>query len=287
MFDRWLGTTIRFFTWAVMAAVITACGGGGGGGDGGGFLGPDTSPTYTLTLQSFDQSGAVSTSLSRTTPLTIVATLKEGNKVLPGEAVTLTTSVGTVSPTNGSALTDENGQATFEITYSGVVGAGEVAASFTKDGVSAEATIAIQAQDIGAPTLTVESFDADGNPSTSISRAAPLTVVATLRQNDAVLVGELISLSTSLGVVSPDNGSALTDENGQATFTLSFDGELGGGEVVVSFAKDGESAEATIAIQSVDISPYALEIKTSAPSGVASRAFSELSPLQVEATLTP
>ena len=290
MFDRWLGTTIRFLTWLTAAAVLTACGGGGGGD--GGFLGPDNSPVYNLSIQSFDAAGNPSTSLTRANPLTIVATLKQGNDALAGEAVSLSTSVGNVSPDNGSALTDANGQATFELTYSGVVGAGEVVASFSKGGNSAEASIAIQSEDIGAPyALEITTLDPAGVASRIFSELAPLTVEARLYDvtgdQPVPVEGERLLLSTTLGVVSPENGSKLTDATGTAVFTVAWDGTLGAGVISLNYTPaDADPLQRTANIESRGTPDlYSLSLETLSPSGTPTQEFSTSEPLTVRVSL--
>ncbi|MEL0151684.1 MAG: hypothetical protein VW779_00575, partial [Halieaceae bacterium] len=67
-----------------------------------------------------------SNSLSEQTPLIVTVDLLEGMTPLENRVIVLETdsSLATIHPENNAALTDDNGQATFELSFGGTTGAG-------------------------------------------------------------------------------------------------------------------------------------------------------------------
>ena len=132
-----------------------------------------------------------------------------------------------------SALTQNDGIATVELTAGVDAGAGEVTASYIVDGESYEGTFAFQSTGgqgddtgvSGSTTLTVNIVDkigekfSDTNPVTAIN---PGTVIATLQNDGVALSEQLITFTTKFtGKITPDFGTAITNSAGEARVTLS------------------------------------------------------------------
>ena len=68
------------------------------------------------------------------------------------------------------------------------------------------------------------------------------TLTATVMEGEAVLAGEVVTFSTTLGSFTPGSGTALTDENGVATIVLNS-GDVAGAGLVTATINSGESSE--------------------------------------------
>jgi hypothetical protein len=124
MLNRWLRTTIRFISITIVGLLVVACGGGGGTG-GGGFLGNEGADQIdaVIAITATNAAGDADNQLSGSNPLSIEVTLQRSNgDPIANAVVELGATVGTVSPDNGSALTDANGVAVFEVTFDGTKG---------------------------------------------------------------------------------------------------------------------------------------------------------------------
>lgn len=230
----WLRKTAQFLLQLTAAALLVACG-GGGGDSGAGFLDnpdPESAPLdAVIAIVAANAEGVADNTLSSENPLTITVTLTRGNgSPIANEAVQLDTSLGTVSPENGSALTNDEGEASFEVSYSGVNGAGTLTASYTENNDSVSESLAIQAVAVNYQLRIVspssgETFDESGIDITvNVSNSGS-------NQNAA----RVIALTSEVGFVEPDNNQALTDEAGNASFRLVGDGTTGAGVVTASF----------------------------------------------------
>lgn len=292
MFNRWLGKTIRFSTWLMAAILLTACGGGGGGGVGsGGFLGESDEPPYRMSITAYTPDGASANTLSAANPLTVEVRLVDlDNRAVPGESISLNADVGDVDPSNGSALTDDNGVATFTVSYNGTLGAGQLTATYNADEGDVTATLAVQSIDESSYLLELVTTDPSGEATRFFDANSPMTVIATLyRVNGQQLEpvqNATIEADTSIGVLSPDSGARLTDSAGRATFTIASDGTSGAGFVGVAFLTDNETIERTQAIEAVaGSSDFSLRLETLDPTGSDSRSITVDQPLTAIVTL--
>ena len=123
--------TSRLFVASTFMFLIAACG-GGGGGSGGGFI-PDGSggdnQVYQLLLELADINGNPTSSVTSTTPATLTVTLKTGALPAADLVVTAVTTVGILLPASGTALTNAEGIATFQIQAGDTLGAGTITVS--------------------------------------------------------------------------------------------------------------------------------------------------------------
>ena len=294
MVNRWFSLSAKFCSWAFAAAILTACGGGGGSdsSSGGGFLGPEPDPIYALTLETFNAAGEPSTSLSRSNPLTVVATLTRDGDAASGESVTLSTTIGTVAPDNGSVLTEADGSAVFTLTYSGVEGTGQINASYSDGTASTSATKSLESVNEGSPfILELATSSPAGAITRTFSQDAPLTVTVTLSEVSGELLipagDRLISLTTTIGNISPNNGSTLTDSAGVATFTLNADAALGAGVIVTKFDDGIDILAYQQTVEAVTTSnDYALTIANVSNGGVVTPSEPVVITLQLTSTDT-
>ncbi|MDG0991546.1 MAG: hypothetical protein P8O15_03420, partial [Luminiphilus sp.] len=242
MLNRWLRTTIRFISVVLAGTAIAACGGGGGTG-GGGFLGNENVDQIdaVIAIATTNAAGEVDNQLARNNPLSVEVTLQRTNgDPIANAIVELGATVGAVSPDNGSALTDGDGVAVFELNFDGTEGAGTLTASYTEAAQSVDVSLSIQAT-AGAPAylLDLATTDPSGIATQRFSSTAPLTVTVTLYSVDGLIKtpisNEIIALESSIGTVDPSNGSALTDDNGQAIFLIEAQTDLGAGIITTTF----------------------------------------------------
>ncbi|MEZ5567840.1 MAG: hypothetical protein R3E54_05800 [Halioglobus sp.] len=138
---------------AVIAMVfaLTACGGGGGGE--GGFI-PETNE---LQLRLFGPDGEPTSVISVTKPGTLEVRVKGDGK--RGVVVSVNSSLGTLTPATGTALTDDNGIATFLIEAGPERGAGTISANATANGQALSGTLGFQ---VGETGFRIGFFDDDG-----------------------------------------------------------------------------------------------------------------------------
>ena len=120
---------------SVLLAALAACGGGGGGGDpgfiGGGIDDPGdgTTTMFTLELAMTDADGNPTTTITSSEPATFSVTVLEGRNAVPNEVVTVASELLSITPGSGTALTNADGVAVFELASAGISGAGTLVVS--------------------------------------------------------------------------------------------------------------------------------------------------------------
>jgi len=153
--------------YGICTALLVACGGGGGsagstgfgsGGSTAGGGGSSTTTTGKIAIVLIDSAGATSNSVTGSSALTAKATVTTDKGVpVKSTLVTFTVSsdIAVLSPTTGTALTDDNGVAQISIKASGTgTGAAEVTAKATVGAaeVSAKAAFSVGASATATPT---------------------------------------------------------------------------------------------------------------------------------------
>ena len=293
MLNRWLGKTTRFSIWLMVAAVLTACGGGGAGS--GGFLGTSDEPPYRISITTSNPEGASSNSLQAGIPLIVKVTLTDPNqRAITGVSVTLSSAVGTISPANGASLTNDEGVATFEVTFNGTVGAGDVTASYSGADGEVSASVDVQALETPEYLLELATFDSAGEPSKRFLSDSTLSIVATLYNTvtgDYLPVqDESIAATTTLGELTPNSGATLTSADGEAVFSLSAPAEDGAGVISVIYeSQTGEVIERTQNFEVIQVTTgaaYNIEMQLLNPGGNDSRFIEPDAPLTLIVTIS-
>ncbi len=100
--------------------------------------------------------------------------------------------------------------------------------------------------------LLLELFDPEGNPTSSVTSTRPATVRARVTQNGRngrAVPDVVVSATADVGVLEPESGSALTDEDGVAELQIVADGVLGAGTVEVTVESPSGPVTETISYQ--------------------------------------
>ena len=248
MLNQWVNKVVQLVTAISIVGFVAGCGGGGGTGDRdtSGFNGSLEEPSFTLEVVTETPSGAPSNLLRIDQDLVVeVRLLDRGGDAVPNAAIQLTTLVAAISPSNGSAATDDRGYATFTLSYDGSEGGGDVTASYTykrNDGSDATESTVVGIQSEASNLLLELTTTDEAGDATHVFKSDEVLNVAVklsiIDGSDATgLEGQLISLSASIGIVGPSNGSAVTDADGIARFTVSttpLTPELGAGTLEAS-----------------------------------------------------
>ncbi len=134
----------------VFILALTACGGGGGGGDAG-FL-PNNNGNSSVRMTLFDPNGVPTNTVTTSSPGTLQ--VKVGNRA--GVVVAAAANIGVLFPASGTALTDANGIATFQIEAGDVKGAGTITATATTNNGDVTGELTFQ---VGQSGLRLGYFD--------------------------------------------------------------------------------------------------------------------------------
>ncbi len=232
----------------VMLFAFTACGGGGGGG--GGFLGGGSADELTLTL--FDPNGDRTSTITPSSPGTL--RVKAGSQ--KDVVITASTTLGAIFP--ATALTDNNGVATFQLEAGNQRGAGTINASATVDGTNLTGTLGFQ---VGDPGLRLGFFDDDGmfvegqikiEPESSLSAGgnAQLSVVIVDGDGQRVITTEEVRYNSSCIAAGQAaiNPSPVTSVNGEAATLYTASGCAGTDQVTASLVGTESQAFGTLTL---------------------------------------
>ena len=145
---------------------------------------------------------------------------------------------------------------------------------------------------VAVPTLTLSTLDAAGKAGNLITGSAPLTVSALLKDKDGKAVANALvafTADSALALVSPSNGSSLTDASGVATVTLrpASGAVSGAGKVTATATVAGTAAsgDAYFVVGSTVTSSASLSIGLVNSSGQSTNAVTSGSPLTVKAVV--
>jgi hypothetical protein len=194
---------------------------------------------------------AVTTTISAANPGVIETTITTfDGQPIASRIVSFSSTLGTFRPVAGTALTDANGFASIILTAGSIEGAGEITASFE----STQSVLGFYSQgDEVDPNLVNAdvSFSILDCPTgwdrnlrdislcaetSNISSTKPgILYIKVLKQGSTVpLKSTLVTAVSTIGKVSPDTGTAITDENGIALLDLLAGSDVGAGEVEIS-----------------------------------------------------
>lgn len=230
--------------------VFTACGGGGGGSTF--YEGEDDDPIFTIAL--LNAQGEKITTVTSGAPATVRAKFsKDGDNVL----VSASTTVGSLLPSTGTALTNDDGVAyfTLQIAPGTPKGAGVVTA--TAEGLTASIDF-----EVGESGLRLGYFDEQGNfieneigisPDTMLSAQGRAQLSLAVLTEDGDLVDEpqdviFSSPCLSSGLAMLDPTSPVTTINGQVSTSYIAAGCSGTDEISAAVAGASGQAFGTIEI---------------------------------------
>ncbi|MBA6223959.1 hypothetical protein H4J51_15400 [Colwellia sp. MB02u-18] len=187
-----------------------------------------------LTITSFTNS----TSISNANPANIIIHFEAANGIdLSNEVITFTSTLGLLDPKTGTVLTNSTGDATITLSTGTVRGAGVLTASSNAgDAVTQGFFTEGDGSEEDGNALTITSF----TNSTSISNANPANIITHFEAaNGTDLSNEVITFSSTLGVLDPITGTVLTNSTGDATITL-FAGTVRGAGVLTVSSSAGD-----------------------------------------------
>jgi len=228
---------------------------GGTGGTGG---------TLAISVVLVDAaSGTTATGVSSTNPGELRATVMLNGAALANEVVTITTTLGVLNPTSGTALTNSSGVATIGLEEGGVEGAGTATASITYQGTTATDTVSFQVSTSGGggPTVlrmgygtvsgtSVTGFIADTMDIGLTTLSAGGTTSATVLIIDAAnnLYTTPVDVSFTSGCVGSGAATmdaSVTTVNGVASSTYLAQGCVGSDTIIASASIGGTTYTAT------------------------------------------
>jgi hypothetical protein len=230
----------------------------------------------SLSISLLDGTGNQASSISQASPGRVqVYLLDRNNNPLSGKVVSFSSSLGEFLPSVGTALTDGAGKAELSITAGTVEGAATVTASYGLTTATASFTTAGDDIDPVAadPSISFEIYDCNGvvgfdkalknfelcpvTDNITNQRPGILGAIVKLDGSNQPLKQVLVTAGTTLGAISPNSATAITNADGKAVLDLYSNGDVGAGEVSLK-VKQVTSTKA-FEIGRVDIS---LEVST-------------------------
>lgn len=160
---------------------------------------------------------------------------------------------GTINPSNGTAMTNNEGIAKIDILAGTEAGAGTVSATYiTEDGSNINSNAYTYTTAGDAPVLGLsEDFTIDLSllSATTLAQTSQISAsesglikALVLDSDSQPAVGEVVTFNSSLGSLLPSSGTALTDSKGIATLNLTSGTIEGAGIVTAQF----EAVESTL-----------------------------------------
>lgn len=234
----------------IMLFALISCGGGGdltgnsnnnNNGNNNGNNGGASAPTIALSLSANRVTGQA--------PVTATATVTRDGSALANTVVTFTTSLGALSPSSGTALTNANGVATILLTAGSVRGAGTLTAAV--DGAE-NATISFESQgddiaQVGDVSVTVALVDQSGNPTQTVTASNPARAVATV---NGITSPVIVTFSTTVGDI--PIATAITNESNQATVDVNAGSTLGAGTITATLTS-GETGSVLFVVGATNL----------------------------------
>ncbi|MDD2729209.1 Ig-like domain-containing protein [Malikia sp.] len=222
---------MKIFKWLValwVALALVACGGGGGsagtpaGGSNAGTGGGGSTSKASISVEIYDQSNAVTTSLGAAGLATVKATLKDAKgAVVAGKKVSFVgdAKLIRISPAS-DVLTDSTGTATVQISSASITaaGAGTVSVTALIDG---EAIVATKDYQITPLSLSLDNLDVGTTTALAAYGNRPVAVMAKINGVAATSTPVQVTFAVSCGTVLP--AATATDSSGKASVTYTAD----------------------------------------------------------------
>ena len=264
MITRFAKLTNRLVVALVFLFGIAACGGGGGSGGGGGFIPDDgggSNPTHTLLLELSDPDGNPTNTVTSTTPALLTVTVLEGKNPLADIVVAAESDIGLVIPlASGTALTDSEGIAQFEMKAGVIVGAGTITVSITVEEITTVETINFQ---VIRPSLRLGHFEGNVFVEGEISLipteltsggSSALTIAIVDESDERVESPEVIKLRSDCArsgdAVLP---TTISTSTGEATATYTASGCEGDDLITATLDDGGSQATGTVNVAATEV----------------------------------
>ncbi|MBH0067963.1 Ig-like domain-containing protein [Pseudoalteromonas sp. NZS100] len=201
----------------------------------------------------------------------VKATVLDGNGIkVEGAVVNFSSTLGNLIPSIGTALTNENGIASLNLTSGTVEGAGLITAQYEGvektlgfytrgDAVNPDQSTAdinfkiLQNCPVDFKTTRDASF-CEEVTSISGDSSAILFIEVTNEDSTTPLTQALVTATTTIGSITPSTGTAITDANGIALLDIVPGQDVGAGEITVSVLDSNLTKAFQIAAVDIEIS---------------------------------
>lgn len=252
----------RYWLFIVISLTLTACGGGGSLDNGSNTDEDADNAIYTLTLSGMDTQGESSRTTQKDNPLTISALLTKDGEPVANEIISFSTPVGILEPSNDRP-TNSNGVANVTLQPGNQADSGKLTATFstTEEDITASYTVESLGDGEGDdPTNTGFSISAKSyicddtslslvseieqcTQNSNINQASPLYFVVSVEStaNQQPVANKLITASAGTGKLLPENGNAISNDDGKAVFKIYSDGATGADEIIINYDTASES----------------------------------------------
>ncbi|NKC18942.1 hypothetical protein CWC29_008795 [Pseudoalteromonas sp. S4498] len=233
--------------------------------------------------------------LSRAVPLKVDIIVKEnGNTVEGARVVFQVDQVATMLPESGAVLTNDEGIASVTLIATSIAGAGQLSATYESNGIVKTTEFNFTSVGDGGGDssnpyqVTISAVNLDGDVSNVLGKNSPLLVTAELTFEGAPLVNERLQFQVDdFGVIEPESGFLLTDQQGKARVTLTASELVGAGRITVTYEEGQDAANQYFNfISEGATSELAIILSAKTEQGQESRELSAGSPLVVSAKLT-
>ena len=200
-----------------------------------------------LNITAVNSSGENTRNVDYSNPLTVQVELEIDGEPAAFKLVEFVlTGLGTVNPTNGTALTNAQGIATISLLAGTEVGAGSIVATYTdnenivysSDGYTftTEGDAPVQGESLDFSIGLSLTSSTSLTEISTISAADSGVVKATVLDGDGIKVeGAVVNFSSTLGNLIPSIGTALTNENGIASLNLTSGTVEGAGLITAQY----------------------------------------------------
>lgn len=236
---------------------LTACGGGGGGG-GGDFYDPNDGNDISIRITLLDPQGNETDTITSSAPGTVLVKVKG---VKDGIVVNATTTIGEIFPGTGTALTDADGVATFQIEAGAQKGAGTFTATAQTEDGDVTGNLGFQ---VGEAGLRIGYFDDDGmfiensvkiEPESTLAAGgnAQLSVVILNQDGEKVNTVEEVRFNSGCiasGQATTNPANPVSTANGEASTLYTAAGCSGTDEITASLVGAAAQAFGSLSIAS-------------------------------------
>ncbi|MBB1429115.1 Ig-like domain-containing protein [Pseudoalteromonas sp. SG43-4] len=200
-----------------------------------------------LSITAVNSSGENTRNVDYSNPLTVQVELEIDGEPAAFKLVEFVlTGLGTINPTNGTALTNAQGIATISLLAGTEVGAGSIVATYTdnenivysSDGYTftTEGDAPVQGESLDFSIGLSLTSSTSLTEISTISAADSGVVKATVLDGDGIKVeGAVVNFSSTLGNLIPSIGTALTNENGIASLNLTSGTVEGAGLITAQY----------------------------------------------------